>query len=543
MMKRIIPLMVTCLLSAPVFADEREELQSLKNTTLNLIEALVQEGILTKERADQLIEQAQQKAAEDSSQAERREAQSSERVVRVPYVPEFVRNEIREQVRLELREDVVRDVMGQARQERWGIADAMPAWTQKFKFKGDIRLRAQGDMFADDNQPLSYFDWQSINKEGGLVNAGEDAYLNTTDDRERLRMRLRLGIDAKVSSNLKASMRLSTGNENDPVSTNQTLGTTANRYRLVLDRAYLKYDYLNEDNFPSMTLWGGRIPNPWLSTDLVFDTDLGFEGVAATLRTTLADTNSLYDGDDNHKLLFTLGAFPLQEEERYADKWLFGGQVISDWLFEDQSTLKVGLAYYDYYNIAAQPNSFGLTINDWTAPGYMQKGNSLVRISNDAGETSANPRLVGLASDYNIVAVTGAYDLARFAPTHVIVSAEYARNIGFDRSEILQRTGSDIEEKNEAYGINLTVGWPIMAKRRDWQVFASWKHLERDAVLDAFTDSDFHLGGTDAEGWIIGGRYGIAEDTWVGVRWLTTDAIDGPPLGIDTLQLDVNSTF
>jgi hypothetical protein len=133
--------------------------------------------------------------------------------------------------------------------------------------------------------------------------------------------------------------------------------------------------------------------------------------------------------------------------------------------------------------------------------------------------------------------------MARFSPIHVIVNAEYARNIGFDRSEILQRTGSDVEEKNEAYGVNLTVGWPKVTKRRDWQLFTGWKHVERDSVLDAFTDSDFHLGGTDAEGWVIGGSYGIAEDTALKVRWISTDAIDGPPLGIDTLQVDVNSKF
>lgn len=203
----------------------------------------------------------------------------------------------------------------------------------------------------------------------------------------------------------------------------------------------------------------------------------------------------------------------------------------------------MGLAYYDYYNIEAQPNELGLTSNDWTAPEYMQKGNSLVRISNDIGETSADPRLVGLASDFNIVALTAEYRLAQFAPTHVILGMEYARNIGFDRAEILRRTGADIEERNEAYGLQLQVGWPEMRKRRDWQLFAAWKHIEQDAVLDAFTDSDFHLGGTDAEGWILGGNYGLAEDTWVGLRWLSADEIDGPPLGIDILQLDLNARF
>jgi len=62
-------------------------------------------------------------------------------------------------------------------------------------------------------------------------------------------------------------------------------------------------------------------------------------------------------------------------------------------------------------------------------------------------------------------------------------------------------------------------------------------------VLDAFADSDFHLGGTDAKGWILGGSYGLADNTWLRARWLSTDEIDGAPLSIDTVQVDLNSKF
>jgi hypothetical protein len=77
----------------------------------------------------------------------------------------------------------------------------------------------------------------------------------------------------------------------------------------------------------------------------------------------------------------------------------------------------------------------------------------------------------------------------------------------------------------------------------DWRVASMYKHLERDAVLDAFTDSDFHAGGTDAEGWVLDLQYGIAHHTWMRVRYLTANEIDGPPLGIDVVQLDLNTKF
>ena len=42
---------------------------------------------------------------------------------------------------------------------------------------------------------------------------------------------------------------------------------------------------------------------------------------------------------------------------------------------------------------------------------------------------------------------------------------------------------------------------------------------------------------------MIGGKYGVARNTWLQLRYLSSEAIDGPPLGIDTLQVDLNAKF
>ena len=77
--------------------------------------------------------------------------------------------------------------------------------------------------------------------------------------------------------------------------------------------------------------------------------------------------------------------------------------------------------------------------------------------------------------------------------------------------------------------------------------------MERDALLDAYTDSDFRLGGTNAKGFTIGGSYGVANNVWVTVRWLSANGIDEPIVatlpnvpprfGVDTLQIDLNARF
>lgn len=80
-------------------------------------------------------------------------------------------------------------------------------------------------------------------------------------------------------------------------------------------------------------------------------------------------------------------------------------------------------------------------------------------------------------------------------------------------------------------------------KKGDWQVYGAYKRLGSDAVVDAYTDSDFHLGGTDAKGWILGGNYGLDKNAWLSVRWLSANEITGLPLAIDVLMLDLNAKF
>lgn len=548
--KQVLAAAIAALLSTASVAGEREELLKLKATTLSIIEALVKEGILSEERADQLLKQAEVSAAAEAQALERRAAQGQDNVVRVPYVPDFVKDEIRDQVRNELREEVVKDVLSQAQQERWGIPDAMPEWTQRIKISGDLRLRAQADLFSADNPSfLNFIDYQAVN------DGDSDIYPNTEEDRYRGRARMRLGVDAKLTNNLKAGVRIASGNTNDPVSTNQTLGNNFRKSEIVLDRAYVQYDGINRDGYPHLTLSGGRIPNPWLSTDLVWDDDLSFEGGAATFRFNPSGSGSLLEMDERERTLYlTLGGFMLDEVELSSDdKWLFGAQLGGQMTFRDQSTFDIGLAWYDYKNITGRRNSLDDTQLDYTAPDYVQKGNSMFEISNDSGSAG---RLFGLAADYSLVNLTMQYDLARFAPVHYILSADYVKNIGYDANEIRDRlqgqamrvdgtlfVDDPANEQTEGYMVKLTVGWPSTLVRRNWQAFLGYKYLERDAVLDAFTDSDFHLGGTNAKGWMLGGAYGLTDNTYLQARYMSADEVSGPPLGIDVFQLDLNAKF
>jgi hypothetical protein len=186
-------------------------------------------------------------------------------------------------------------------------------------------------------------------------------------------------------------------------------------------------------------------------------------------------------------------------------------------------------------NNVSNPNE-----KDYTAPLFQQKGNSLMDIDPTSSE------LYALASNFELLNITGKLDYSYWFPIHCILTADFVKNLGFDREEVAARIGSgaDVpEDLDTGYQIKFEVGYPKPSAFGEWSLGLAYKYLEGDAVLDAFTDSDFHLGGTNAKGWILGGKFGLYEDLWLRARWLTSDEIEGPPLAIDTLQVDVNAKF
>ena len=619
--KQLIAALVLSGLIGVAQADEKEELQMLRNTTINLIKQLVKQGVLTEKMADTMIKQAEADAAKqvaktkqpaktDANQVAANEANPATTgstaknevpadEIRVAYVPDFVKDEIRQQVRSQLREEVVGDVMQKAKDETWGTPDSVPEWTKRFKLSGDLRLRDQDNFMGANNVSTTnfaenpYLNYQQINAtnlnnitNGGATRSalgnnpiGAAAFLNTSQNQYLARERFRLGIDANVTDGVDASIRLATGNTPNPVSTNQTMGNTGAQYQFALDRAYLRYTGLDDKKFNWLTAMAGRTPNPFFSagSELVWDEDLSFEGAAITLRQRIGvDDLSDEIAGKGPTVFATGGVFPLQatsnplsgiSAQTNLEKWLFGGQAGLDWGFDNQDSLKIGAAYYDYQNISAKLNKIGSQLNTCdtntaaqtqSAPLFVQGGNSMVGICSEglggipaAGAQSA---LYGLAANYRIIDFNILYDLALFSPIHARFSADYARNIGFNSNNIYAMTGQKISAQTNGWQIKFDLGWSRVDLPGNWNVFAAYKYLERDAVLDAYTDSDFRLGGTNVKGWWIGGNYGLMRNIWLTGRWMSGDVISAPYnasslalnhnlFNVDVLQLDLNSRF
>jgi hypothetical protein len=422
-------------------------------------------------------------------------------------------------------------------------------------------LRGHYDDYAKENytpycQDKCYLDYYAINTRGGFSQAGAAAFLNTTEDRLRERMRLRLGLNANLTTGITAGVRLVTGSLIDPVSTNQSFGQSGSRYQIGIDQAFLRFDAGLSYNpkFPWLTVLAGRMPNPFVSTDLIWDPDLQFDGLASTWRLGMGGRPS-----NPRNLFLTVGAFPLQEIElSKKDKWLYSAQFGFAWPLlgsrENEGQIRIAASYYHFENIVGIRNDVDSRLNDFTAPQWMQKGNTLFDIRNDLGVT----RLFALASDYHIANATLNVDVP-VGRHKLLLAADYAKNIGYDELKVLANAPltSDGKERINGYQVEVGAGTAGARMRGDWRASIGYRYVERDAVVDAFTDSDFHLGGTDAKGYQLRGEWWFRDRVSLALRYLSSDEIDGQantdtssvglaptlPFAVDTVFLDINGQF
>jgi hypothetical protein len=272
---------------------------------------------------------------------------------------------------------------------------------------------------------------------------------------------------------------------------------------------------------------------PFEHSELIWDPDLRFNGMALQY--------AWNAGDGPRGLFGSAGIFPLDDADFSSkDNWLAAGQAGYEWGW-DQARITVAGAYYDYQNETGKRNAPGSTKYDYTAPDFVQKGNTLFDISDP---TDVDSDLYALAAQYEIVDLFGRVSVELQRGLRLDVVGNFVKNVGYDEQDVFGRTGGAVvPEKADGYRFEVRLGHPKIDDLGDWSAALAYTHLERDAVVDAFTDSDFHGGGTDAEGYILGGEFGLTTNTWLRLRYLSADEVDGPPLAVDTILIDLNAAF
>ena len=473
-----------------------------------LTELLKSRGVITSDDAERVAKKAESsKPVVLYREPDQKELQKMTR-----QMTQDIMKKDREKLKAEVKDEVLQETKKEIQ------SASAPEWTNRIRFGGDIRLRYRGDYFPGDNGVF-------------LDPNSPTQILNSSTERDRLQVRARLGATADVNDFTEAGIRVTTGNTTNPVTVNQTLGNYENKWSVVMDLAYLKAKPL-----PGLTLWGGRIPNPFFYSNLLWYEDLTFDAVVAQYTHPLTSKLRAFGAG---------GVFPIQEfENSTKDKWLYAGQLGLEYKPITGLTGKIGGTYYYYQNLQGVPIN-PLYPNSWqqySAAPFIAKGNTIYNI-NPAATSLADYKLA-LASEFHELNIIGSLDVGFWDPVHIVFLADYVNNIGFSRSKVEQLTGNPyLKAGHQGYQVGLSVGYPRMQRWADWRLFAYYKYLESDAVVDAFTDPDFHLGGTNAKGWYFGGEFGLAKNLWLGAKWYSTNAIDGPTFNVDSLFIDVNARF
>jgi hypothetical protein len=327
-------------------------------------------------------------------------------------------------------------------------------WVENVKVGGDLRYRHE-----------------SIDSESSK---------SWSKGRHRHRIRARLGIDAKVADDWDVGFRIASGS-GDPVSTNQTLDNSFSSKALWLDLAYFNW---HPSGMKGMNVYGGKMKNPFYragKNQLIWDSDLNPEGIAAKFQKPLNDATDLFING---------GGFWVDERSGGVDTSLWGAQAYFKHKLGNPDYILAGAGYYDYGNIEGRGN----LASTWggTASFF---GNSV-----DANGNFMN--------DYDVVEGFAEYGF-ELGALPVAIFGNYAQNT------------SAVTNEDTAWLAGFTLN--KAKKPGSWQATYMFRDVEADAVLGAFTDSDFIGGGTDGQGHTFGFKYQLAKNLQAALTYFLSE--------------------
>jgi hypothetical protein len=400
----------------------------------------------------------------------------------------------------------------------YSAKSGMPDWVSALKFNGDVRGRYESFYYANDT-----------------------AGVNSVD-RQRFRYRMRFGVTATLADSFEAGFRLTSseaangGSGGDPISGNSSFQDNGSKKFIYLDLAYAKWTPVrSSDWLGSVTI--GKMENPFVFSDMVFDGDYTPEGAAVQLA---------YNLNEAHALKFNGAAFAMDElSGQSEDPYLFGGQVRFDSTWSKHWSSSAGVAWLAIENKEALANTVGTTANP--VPDQ-NKGNT----RNYTGPSGAGALAGGLTYNFRPVIADASvtYTLDEFwqykAPFPIKLGGDFIHN---------PNAGSD----NQGWSAGLTFG--KAGKKGLWELSYRYKYLEADAWYEELTDSDYgafyqaapaggsagYGAGTNVKGHVLKAAYSPYNALTVGVTAFFTDLINKSPAtsesGTTRIQLDASLKF
>jgi len=360
-------------------------------------------------------------------------------------------------------------------QPKEGIIPEALEWAKNAQWSGDFRYR-----------------YEFIDKQG-------------RPERNRNRIRARIGLDAAVNDEWDLGFRLASGERGlvvdliddsgpvtdvdvgdigDPVSSNQTLTKYFSSKDVWLDLAYFDYHPMAVEG---LNVFGGKVKNPFLrvgKNELIWDSDLNPEGIAGQYGFSL--------GPDTLAQV-SAGGFWVNESSAGVDTGLFGIQTYVTRDLGKPGKLTAGASYFNYTNLKGRQDVYGILAGNTAGPDNTW------------------------ASDFSLVELFAEYRTMLFKrPVSVF--------------------GDWVNDVDAA--TNQDTGWLVgftlnkASAPGSWQFGYDYRDLEADAVFGAFTNSDFIGGGTGGQGHRFSLAYQVAENVQAAATYFL-DTIDRPGDDLD----------
>lgn len=312
----------------------------------------------------------------------------------------------------------------------YAAKSGMPDWVTAFKINGDFRGRY--DYFKSPN----------------------DAFV----ERSRFRYRLRLGAVATIKDNFEVGLRLTSSDPSgsfggDPISGNSTFQDNGAKKFVYVDLAYGKWNFISTKSLTeSITI--GKMENPFIVSDSVFDSDYTPEGAAYTLT---------YRANDVHSLKLNAGIFMLDELGGDShDPYMYGAQARWDAAWSKKVATSLGVAALNIVNEQSLTNN---------AVPNGNRGNTRV---GGAGilANNFNPVVADASVTYTFEDGIPAYKAA----FPIKIGGEYMNNLA-------------ASDREQAVSAGITFG--KAGKKGLWEVAYRFKYVGGDAWYEEFGDSDF----------------------------------------------------
>ncbi|MFA5389481.1 MAG: putative porin [Candidatus Omnitrophota bacterium] len=370
-----------------------------------------------------------------------------------------------QQIGTETKEQVKADIAA-------GKFSSLPSWVQNTKLKGDFRMRYQTEKKQSDS-----------------------------DQKERPRIRMRLGMESKVNDQTKVYFGLASGSSADNRSTNQNFANSFEKKSIWIDYAYVSYA-------PAAwaALQAGRMANPiWRPSDLLWDSDINPEGGSVALTKTLNPSLDLF---------INTAYFHIDEDETgTADPNMVVAQPGFKWNISESVSLKNALSYYWFNSVKNQDLDYEKNTNSQVggvADGLLLYDYDAWVLSSELG--IAEPKLISAWVPY----------LALFG--------DYVNN-------------TDPSDANTGWLAGLKFGNKKVANFGEWQFKYQYRKLEKDAWLDIFPDSDAYGGSTNIKGHEAVLTYGLNKNCSLDLDYYVTDLITGTKNKEKLFQADLNFKF